>query len=244
MTVAIFGGAGRIGQAIVRRLADRGPVRFTYKNSVDAADRLVAELRGTGRDVTAVKTDVRQADAVSAFLSETPDLSAIISANGAPFPVGPLYEANAEDLRRIAEVDLIGTFHILQSGTRLLAERGGGAIVVLMTAAILRTARWDGMSSIPKAALAAMVRQLARDAGPLNVRANGIAPGVVDTDKLADISALPRYKRELIQDFIDDTAVGRFNSLETIASLAEYLVSDAARDISGQIIAADGGYSA
>ena len=139
---------------------------------------------------------------------------------------------------------MFGTFHILQAATRLLAARGGGAVVVFLTAAVMRTAIYDGMSSISKTAVAGMIRQMARDAGPLNVRVNGIAPGVVDTDKLADVSALPPYKRKLVETFITDTPLPRLNNPQTIAALAAFLTTPVAADISGQIIGTDGGYSA
>lgn len=244
MATAVFGGSGRIGEAVVRRLAADRPVRFVYHSNRDAANNLVSSLSASGRDVTAEQVDVRDAGAVDAFLRSVPDLDAIVSVNGSPFPVAPLHEIDEADFRRIVDVDLFGTFHIMKTGTALLAERGGGPMVFFLTAAILRTARWDAMSSVPKAAMASMIRQLARDAGGSNIRVNGIAPGVVDTDKVADIASLPRYKRELIETFKQDTALNRFNNLDGLAELTAFLLSEPARDISGQIIGADGGYSA
>lgn len=247
-TVAVFGGSGRLGSAIVRRVAQQSRTRFTYHSKAEQAARLVAELRAQGRDVEATRVDARSAADVEAFLGAAADidgrLAGVISANGAGFPPCPLHEVEEAEFRRIVEVDVFGTFHIMKSATRLLGERGGGSIVVLLTAAVLRTAIFDGMSAVPKSAVASMVRQLARDAGPLNVRCNGIAPGVVDTDKVADIEALPGYAKRLVQTFVTDTPVGRFNNPETIAALAAFLISDVAADISGQIIGADGGYSA
>ena len=247
-TVAIFGGSGRLGKAIVRRIAKDARVRFAYHSKADEATALVAELRSLGHDADASQVDVRNAGAVDSFLRATAAidgrLAGVVSANGAGFPVCPLHEVEESEFRRIVEIDVFGTFHIMKAATRLLGERGGGAIVVLLTAAVMRTAIYDGMSAIPKTAVAGMVRQLARDAGPLNVRCNGIAPGVVDTDKVANIEALSGYTKRLVQEFVADTPVGRFNDPECIAALAAFLISDVAADISGQIIGADGGYSA
>lgn len=245
--VAVFGGTGRLGARVVQHLAAQGPVRFAFHAKAEEAAAQVAAMRAQGLDVDATRVDVCDVAAVGAFLAQTDaetGLRAVVSANGAPFPVCPLWEAEAADFRRIVEVDLFGSFHILQAATRLLAARGGGAIVLFLTAAVMRTAVYDGMSSISKTAVAGMIRQMARDAGPLNVRVNGIAPGVVDTDKLADLSVLPPYKRRLVDAFIADTPLPRLNNPETIAALAAFLTSDIAADISGQIIGTDGGYSA
>lgn len=246
-TRVVFGGSGRLGERVVRRLAEAGPLRFSYFGNERRAEELASALRREGRDVAAARIDIRDPAAVAQFLEEAskPDgLASVISANGAPFPVCPLYEVETADFRRIVDIDICGTFHLMKSATPLLAAGGGGSIVIFLTAAILRTARLDGMSSIPKTALMGMIRQLARDAGPLNVRVNGIAPGVVHTDKVADIAALPHYTRTMVESFIADTPIPRLINPDGIAALAEFLVSDAAADISGQIIGADGGYSA
>lgn len=247
-TVAVFGGSGRLGRLIVRRVAQDAPVRFTFLSQADAAAAFAAELRALGRDVEAVKVDVRNSAEVETFLRATAAvdgrLAGIVSANGNRFPVRPLQDVDERDFRRIIEVDVFGTFHVLQAGTRLLAEQGDGAIIVLLTAAILRMATYDGMSSIPKAAVAAMIRQLARDAGRFNVRCNGVAPGAMRTNKVMDVEVLDPYERHLVQEFVADTPLGRLNDPETVAELTAFLLLDRAACISGQVIGADGGYSA
>lgn len=222
-------------------------MRFSYYSNTAEGAALTAELKSKGYDVEGFQVDVRDAQAVDRSLRSVADdgrLTAVISANGSGFPVCPLYEVEESDFRRLIDLDIFGTFHVMKSATRLLAEGGGGSIVVLLTAAILRTAMFDGMSAIPKTAVAGMIRQLARDAGPLNVRCNGIAPGVVDTDKVADVASLPGYTKRLVETFISDTPLGRLNNPDSIAALAAFLITDLAADISGQIIGADGGYSA
>lgn len=248
-TVAVFGGSGRLGRVIVAQLARSHRVRFSYLSQGRAAVAFAAGLRAQGHDVEAVQVDVRDAPSVEQFITATAGidgrLAGVVSANGNHFVVAPLQETDPAELRRVLEVDVMGSFHILQSAARsLAAQPGGGAIVVLLTAAVMRTAIYDGMSAIPKAALATMVRQLARDAGVHDVRCNAVAPGVVKTDKVANVAALDPHRRRLVETFIADTPLGRLNDPAGIAALCGFLISDAARDISGQIIGADGGYSA
>jgi len=248
-TVAVFGGSGRLGRTIVARLAHAHRVRFSYHSQGDAAAALAAELRARGRDVDAAQVDLRDADTVERFVQDTAAIDGrlvgVVSASGNHFAVAPLHETPAAELRRVLDVDVMGSFHVLQSATRCMARQtGGGAIVVLLTAAVMRTAICDGMSAIPKAAVATMIRQLARDAGVHDVRCNGVAPGVVRTDKVANVATLDPHRRRLVETFIADTPLGRLNDPEGIAALCEFLLSEPARDISGQIIGADGGYSA
>lgn len=248
-TVAVFGGSGRLGRTIVAHLARAHRVRFTYFTQSAPAAEFASALRAQGLDVDAVQVDVRDAASVEHFVATTTGidgrLAGVVSANGNHFAVAPLHECDPSELRRVLDVDVMGSFHILQSAARhLAAQPGGGSIVVLLTAAVMRTAIYDGMSAIPKAALATMVRQLARDAGVHDVRCNAVAPGVVKTDKVANIAALDPHRRRLVETFIADTPLGRLNDPECVAALCAFLISAAARDISGQIIGADGGYSA
>lgn len=248
-TVAVFGGSGRLGRVIVARLARAQRVRFSYHSQGDVATELAAKLRAQGCDVDTAQVDLRDSDAVERFVQDAAGidgrLAGVVSASGNHFAVAPLHEISSAELRRVLDVDVMGSFHVLQSATRCMARQaGGGAIVVLLTAAVMRTAIYDGMSAIPKAAVATMIRQLARDAGVHDVRCNGVAPGVVRTDKVANVAALDPHKRRLVETFIDDTPLGRLNDPDGIAALCAFLVSDVARDINGQIIGADGGYSA
>lgn len=245
--VAVFGGSGRIGEAIVRRLSLDNTVHLSYFSRHAEAKALARDLTSEGYNVFAHKVDVCDSEKVAEFLANAAEgqgLSGVVSANGALFPVCPLYEATEADLRRLVEIDVFGSFNILKHATNLMAATGGGSIAVILTAAILRTARLDGLSSIPKTALAGMIRQMARDAGHLNIRCNGIAPGIVDTEQVSDLSAMPPSTREMVEEFFEQTVLRRFTAPAAIAGLAAFLMSPEAQDISGQIIAADGGYSA
>ena len=79
--------------------------------------------------------DAKAVDAALQSAAGNDGLSGAILANGARCPVCPLYEAKEADFRRIAEVDIFDTFRVMQSATRLMAERGGCGNVILLTSA-------------------------------------------------------------------------------------------------------------
>ena len=139
---------------------------------------------------------------------------------------------------------MLGSFNVFKHGSDVLAKGGGGAIVVFLTTAVLRTLENDGMSGGPKTAAAALLRQTAREMGAANVRCNGVAPGVIDAGIVHSSFAITETAKNVITDCLNKTPLGRMGTPAEVAALVDFLVSPEAAYISGQIIAVDGGYSA
>ena len=116
------------------------------------------------------------------FATGSCGLEAIVSVTGPLIPLCPLVEVSEEDFKRIYETDVFGAFNILKSGSLALKESGGGAIVMTLTTAVLRTLELDGLSGGPKTAVSALIRQIALEMGRYNVRCNGVAPGIIATE--------------------------------------------------------------
>lgn len=247
--IVVFGGTGGIGEAIVRRLSSRWPVVIGYSTNRDKANNMVDELVAAGCSATAMQVDVCDAGSVSRFLQYADNshqgVRGVISAGGPTFSMGLIADANEQDFRETLETDVIGNFNILKTSIPLLTQFNGGSIVLFLTTAILRTIPFDGLSSIPKAAVAMMLRQAAREAGPQNIRVNGIAPGAIDTDLgLRLMNESPPAVKAVLTELIEHhTPLSRLGTPMEVASLAEFLVSDDASYINGQIIAVDGGFS-
>jgi 3-oxoacyl-[acyl-carrier protein] reductase len=243
----VFGGSGRLGEHVVRAMAGSGPVRFTYHSQREGADRLNAALAAQGHDVAAAQCDVRDyadVERVYDWAAKAGTVTGAVGVNGSMYSVEPLWELDDAEFRSVIDIDVIGTFNIMKAGVPRMAQTGGGAFVIYLTAAMNRTPKNNGLSTVPKSAAAMLIKQLARDAGPLNIRANGVAPGVMNTSKAIDIPSLPDTKRELVQGFLANTPLGRPADPLLAAELTQFLLSDVARDLSGQIISVDGGYSA
>jgi NAD(P)-dependent dehydrogenase (short-subunit alcohol dehydrogenase family) len=155
-----------------------------------------------------------------------------------------LLEVSEADFRRIMDTDVLGTFNVLRHGIPVLRLAGGGSITVFVTTAVLRTLENDGMSSVPKTAVAGLVRLAAREAGPQNVRCNAIAPGVIDAGIVHSAFTVSEVAKQVIAACLDRTPMPRLGKPEEVAALADFLCSDAAAYINGQVIGIDGGYSA
>lgn len=245
---AVIGATGGLGEAVLLRLAVKRPVVVGYHQNKDKAVMLAARITDGGGSAWAVQVDITQADSVAAFFEEaigrTGGLGHVVSVTGPPIPLCPLSEVSPADFRRILDTDVMGTFNILQKAIPMLRDNGGGSVISFVTTAVLRTLENDGMSSVPKTAVAGLIRLAAREAGPWNVRCNAIAPGVIDAGIVHSSFVVSDVAKQVIADCMHKTPLTRMGSPEEVAGLVEYLCSDSAGYINGQVIGIDGGYSA
>ncbi|MEG7522607.1 MAG: pteridine reductase [Chromatiales bacterium] len=232
----ITGGAHRIGAQIARTLHREGMnLVLHYRNSIQAAERLKAELETERPGSVALA----QAD-----LHETADLPLLIEAarsafgrldllvNNAssfyPTPLESATEANWDDL---IGSNLKAPFFLSRAAAPLL-KASGGCIVNLVDIHAERPLKGHPIYTIAKAGNAMLVKSLARELGP-EIRVNGIAPGAI----LWPEQGLDAEEKELI---LNRTALKRPGSPEDIAQTLLFLVRDA-HYITGQIIPVDGG---
>lgn len=246
--IALFGGSGGLGSAVAKRLGRDHAVMVGYFRQAAKAEQVAAEIRAAGGTAAARAVDVRDFASVKAFLEASAALSGglggVASMSGAPFPMCALTDASEKEFRDVIETELFGTFNILKATAPMLKEAGGGAILLFLTTAVLRTMDYDGLNSVPKAAMAMMLRHVAREAGPDNVRINAIAPGVIDAGRTEIVDQLGPLVQKVVSDCLRDTPLPRLGKPEEVAALAAYLLSADSGYVNGQIIGLDGGYSA
>lgn len=246
--IAILGASGGLGRAVAARLAKRAPVTLGYLTREAEATRLASELTAAGGRAVAARVDVRDGASVQAFLdgavADWGGLAGIASVTGPAIPLCPLLEVAEADFRRILETDVMGAFNVLTRGMRVLGAGGGGAITLFLTTAVLRTLENDGMSGVPKTGVAGLLRQAARESGALQVRINGVAPGVIDAGIVHSSFEVSDTARAVIDDCLAKTPLKRLGRPGEVAALVDYLMGDEAGYVHGQIVAIDGGYSA
>lgn len=246
-TLAIFGGSGRLGAAVARRMARDYSLLIGYCGSADRAGALAAELQEAGCRAVARRVDLRDGAAVQSFLAEAAalddGLGGVVSASGARFPICALTDATEQQFREVIDIEVIGTFNVLRHAVPLLRAQGGGPIVLFLTTAVARAMEFDGLNAVPKAAITMMLRQVVREAGRDNVRVNGVAPGIIEARRFENIAALPPLARQMVEECIRNTPLPRLGRPAEVAALVAYLLSAEAGYVSGQIIGLDGGYA-
>lgn len=248
-TVAILGASGGLGADIARVVALRRPVCLGFWQSRDKAEALAEDIRGRGGKASCAQVNICDSASVREFFAtaskQGDGLEAIVSATGPALPLKALVDVSEDEFDRVYETDVRGGFNVIKHGTRALKEGGGGSVVMVLTTAVLRTLENDGMSGGPKTAVAALIKQAAREMGPFNVRCNGAALAVIDAGIIyaAEFVGDP-IAEGVISTMVKNTPLGRMGRPEEASAVVDFLISPAASYINGQIIGVDGGFSA
>ncbi len=237
--VALVTGAARgIGLATTQRFLREG-----WK--VVMVDRDGEELTKVAQGLNAampIVADVSEPDQVSDYIGETEKhfgrLDALVN-NAGVADFGPIAETTFERWRTIMATNLDGVFLTSQASIPLMQATGGGAIVNIASISGLRASTLRVAYGTSKAAVIQLTLQQAAELGEIGIRANAVAPGPVAT-KLAMAVHTP----EIIAAYHDALPLNRYGSEEEIANAIWFLCSDEASFITGQIIAADGGFEA
>ena len=231
-TVLVTGASGNIGGGIGRRLAEAGAkiiVHF-YRDKASAT-RLVDEL-GSG---LIVQADLGDADAVDAMFAEC--RPTMVVNNAAVQPVLTLDTMRLDDWRAMMSANLDGAFLVTQRAAG--SWKGtGGAIVNIASIEGIDPAAGHAHYATSKAGLIMFSRAAALEYGPSGVRVNCVSPGLIESDGLA------RDWPDGVSRWQDKAPLGRLGTPKDVADAVLFLLSPAARWISGINLVVDGGMSA
>lgn len=231
MGTALVTGAGRgIGRAIARRLAADG-LRVVLVDLDETAVKEVAVELG-GRAETCDVTDPAAVDALVASLEE---LTVLVN-NAGVFPPSKLRDIEADQFRRVMDVNAVAPLLLTQRCMPLLEVSCGSVVNIASMAAKVATPG-TGAYSPSKAALVSLTTLCAVEFAGTGVRFNAVAPGGVRTEGTANVSADPEREAR----FNALVPLGRRAEPEDIADVVSFFASDDARYVTGQVLYVDGG---
>ncbi|WP_292829449.1 3-oxoacyl-ACP reductase family protein [Microbacterium sp.] len=240
--VALVTGASRgIGRAIAREVARAGfDVVIGYHEDHEGAEATAAEVVGFGGSAVSVGADLRDLAAgeryVQAALDRFGRLDALVNNAGIARDrrVRRMTDADWTD---VLAVDLGGAFSCSRAAVTALAESPTGAIVNVSSIVGMNGNVGQANYAAAKGGLLSLTRSLAREFAPDDITVNAVAPGFVLTDMTLTLPA------EIIEANIAATPLARPGEPEDIASVVTWLVSPAARFVTGAVIPVDGGLS-
>jgi NAD(P)-dependent dehydrogenase (short-subunit alcohol dehydrogenase family) len=240
--VALVTGAARgIGLATARRFLAEGHAVALLDIDEPALRAAVAGL-GTADAVLGLPCDVAEAAAVEAAVAQAAAhfgrLDAVVN-NAGVAVFRPILETTPEDWARVLAVNLTGPFLVTRAAAPLMAAGGGGAVVNVTSISGLRASTLRVAYGTSKAGLAHLTKQQAVELAALGIRVNAVAPGPVET-AMARAVHTPAIRR----DYHDHIPLGRYGTEEEIAEAILFLCGRGARYVTGQVLAADGGFDA
>lgn len=235
----VTGGSRGIGRAIVKELAARGAnVAFSFTKNKELADELVAELESTGRRALSFQADVTDAagaeQMVRSVKSELGSVDYLV--NNAGITRDKLIMMMSEDdWDAVLNTNLKGVFNVTKPAVSVMVRQRRGAI--LNIASISGVVGMAGQTnySASKAGLIGFTKALAKEVGRRSITVNALALGLIETDMTVGLA--DEYKQKMIEQI----PLGRYGTVEEVARIAVFLLSDDARYITGQVIQADGG---
>ena len=235
----ITGGASGIGLAVARRFAEAGATIALTDLRKEVCDREAAKLRDEGHRVFAIGGDAGDSASVQKIvegvLGELGRIDVLVNSAGVMGPTKPIDQITDAEWNELLRVDLTSVFLMSRAVVPHMRERKSGAIISLSSIAGKEGTPNLVPYSVAKAGIIALTKALGKELILDKVRVNCVAPGVVQTPLLDQLS------EAAIQVMLSKSPMGRFGTPEEVASVVLFLASDAASFVTAQCFDASGG---
>lgn len=240
--VLITGGTRGIGRGLVMAFSEAGySVIFTYKSSTGNAQEMQEMARSKSLDVKGYQcdvTDMQSVQALSEILFSEDIIPMGLINNAGITKDAALSRMTSEEWHSVIDVNLNAVFNVTRTFVPKMMELDSASIINISSISGHKGNPGQTNYSASKAALTGFTKSLSLELARFNMRVNTISPGYIDTEMLQTI---PDDQRKKIKKSVP---LRRIGTIDDVASLALFLMSEGASYITGQFILIDGGMSA
>jgi len=237
--VLVTGGSRGIGRACCERLARAGAnLAINYRSAQDDAQQTAARVEAAGTKAMIVQADVSDPQAVEAMVAQVNEQLGPIDMlvnNAGIFEYKMHDEMTLEHWKRKLDVNLTSLYIVTWAVKEQMIERNFGRIVNMSSISALRPRPYGIAYAASKAGILAFTQSAADALIPYNIRMNGVAPGLVETEIIKDVG------QPTIDRILNETPMKRIGQADEIANLVHFLLSEASSFMMGQTLVASGG---
>ncbi len=242
LTVVVVGGTSGINRGIAEAFAANGARVAVASRSEQKVDDTVQALNALGAESMGFAADVRDLEAVQKGLAQVAEsfgeFDVLVSGAAGNFPA-LANGMSANGFKAVVDIDLMGTFHVLQSAFEYLQKPGASVINISAPQAFLPMVAQSHVCAA-KAGVDMITRTLAMEWGPRGIRVNSVVPGPIDGTEGIKRLAPTQEIRTLTTHSVP---LRRLGQTEDVANLCLFLASPMASYVSGAVIPVDGGWS-
>ncbi|CAF1827686.1 SDR family NAD(P)-dependent oxidoreductase [Bacillus subtilis] len=228
----ITGGTRGIGYEILKKFTQEGIVcYFTYFSSDSFANKIESEYK----NAFGIKADVRNysiaKNIIQKIYGEEGKLDILIN-NAGVNQDKTIRFMNEKSWKEVIDTNLTGTFNYSKFASQVMKKNGGGCIINISSVSSLKSITGQTNYSASKAGINSLTMTFAHELANDNIRVNAIVPGYIDTEMVDSLN---------LEEIIKTIPLKRLGTGAEIASLTNYLISEEASYITGQLFVIDGG---
>ena len=235
----VIGAGSGIGRATAQGLADFGAAVTCADVDEAAALSVADDLRNRGYEASHAAVNIVDEAQVRGVIADMPKIDVLVCTPAINVRK-PLLDVSGDEFDRVVNLNLKGNFFAMREAGRRMAEAGKGSMIFFSSIRSQVVEPGQGVYAATKAGTLQMIRAMAAELGPKGVRANAVAPGVVETPLTQQIKNLPEWYRA----YAEKSALKRWAQPSELVGAVVFLASDAASFVTGSLLVVDGGWTA
>ncbi len=238
-TALVIGGGSGIGQAAAEGMAAYGARIICADLNAESAQETAARIVAAGGSATAQQFDMTDPFQITALFNTLDNLDILVTTPSINVRKAML-DITPDEFDKVVNLNLKATFLVMQEAGRRMAAQGSGSIIAFSSIRSQVVEPGQSVYAATKSGTVQLVRTLAAELGPQGVRANAIAPGVVETPLTQPIKDHPDWYNA----YAERNILKRWAQPSEMVGAVIFLASDASSYVTGSLLFVDGGWMA